>query len=219
MPNPPSAAQVATKVILDLCGGTGAWSHPYAEAGYDVRVITLPEQDVLTYEPPDGVYGILAAPPCTMFSFARTNAKQLRDLVAGMETVKACLHIIWTCQSRLTSDTQKVPPLKFWAIENPKAMLAWFLGKPVFEFHPYEFGDGYKKRTALWGCFNLPHKRPVPMTAEMVELCKTNSRPLPKFDALKTKEIHGEYYGVYDRSTRRAITPAGFARAFFEANP
>lgn len=23
------------KIILDLCGGTGAWSKPYAEAGYE----------------------------------------------------------------------------------------------------------------------------------------------------------------------------------------
>jgi len=56
------------KIILDLCGGTGAWSKPYAEAGYDVRNITLPDYDVRTYEPPDDVYGILAAPPCTIFS-------------------------------------------------------------------------------------------------------------------------------------------------------
>jgi hypothetical protein len=34
------------KIILDLCGGTGAWSRPYAEAGYDVRNITLPDYDV-----------------------------------------------------------------------------------------------------------------------------------------------------------------------------
>ena len=25
------------KIILDLCGGTGAWSKPYKDAGYDVR--------------------------------------------------------------------------------------------------------------------------------------------------------------------------------------
>ncbi len=30
-------------IILDLCGGTGSWSKPYKDAGYDVRVITLPE--------------------------------------------------------------------------------------------------------------------------------------------------------------------------------
>ena len=26
------------KIILDLCGGTGAWSRPYKEAGYDVSI-------------------------------------------------------------------------------------------------------------------------------------------------------------------------------------
>ncbi len=58
------------KIILDLCGGTGAWSKPYKDAGYDVRLITLPEYDVLNYEPPDKVHGVLAAPPCTHFSIA-----------------------------------------------------------------------------------------------------------------------------------------------------
>lgn len=32
------------KIILDLCGGTGSWSRPYKEAGYDVRLITLPDK-------------------------------------------------------------------------------------------------------------------------------------------------------------------------------
>ena len=52
------------RVILDLCGGTGAWSRPYADAGYDVRVITLPEYDVRLFRGlPYPVHGILAAPP------------------------------------------------------------------------------------------------------------------------------------------------------------
>ncbi len=38
------------KVILDLCGGTGSWSRPYKEAGYDVRVMTLPDYDVEEWE-------------------------------------------------------------------------------------------------------------------------------------------------------------------------
>jgi hypothetical protein len=46
------------KIILDLCGGTGAWSRPYLEVGYDVRNITLPEYDVRLYQPLDNVYGI-----------------------------------------------------------------------------------------------------------------------------------------------------------------
>lgn len=35
-----------TKIILDLCGGTGSWSKPYRDAGYDVRVITLPRYNL-----------------------------------------------------------------------------------------------------------------------------------------------------------------------------
>ncbi len=64
MPDPNTITN-GDKIILDLCGGTGAWSKPYKDAGYDVRLITLPEYDVRTYIPPDNVYGILAAPPCT----------------------------------------------------------------------------------------------------------------------------------------------------------
>ena len=34
------------KIILDLCGGTGAWSKPYKDAGYDVKLITLPKYNL-----------------------------------------------------------------------------------------------------------------------------------------------------------------------------
>jgi hypothetical protein len=123
-----------------------------------------------------------------------------------MEIVNACLNIVWGYQFEIKSDLQKYPRLKFWAFENPKGMLEWFLGKPFYEFEPWHFGDPYKKRTQLWGYFNKPiqthFKKPD---------CK-------KFDYLKTKEIHPEFYGKYNRQTRRAITPKGFAKAFFEAN-
>jgi len=212
------------KIILDLCGGTGAWSRPYKEAGYDVRVITLPEYDVLTYElPKEPICGILAAPPCTMFSDARTNAKTPRDLKGGMDIVYACLNLIWQAQFRTTSDQQKYSPLKFWALENPwYGRLKWFLGNPKFEFSPWEFGDAYKKRTAIWGYFNEPIKTVTDidkvMTKEQIEKHKTNSQKLPKFDYMKSKDIHPEYFKTFDRQTRRAITPKGFADAFFKAN-
>jgi len=142
-----------------LCGGTGAWSRPYKEAGYDVRNITLPDYDVRIYQPPESVYGILAAPPCQMFSFARTNAKKPRDLMAGMEIVRACLNIIWQVMEIKQETKKKTLPLKFWALENPYfGFLKNFLGKPAFVFDPWEFGDGYQKRTALWGYFNEPKK-------------------------------------------------------------
>lgn len=223
------------RIILDLCGGTGSWSLPYKEAGYDVRNITLPEHDVRTYEPPKNVYGILSAPPCTMFSFARTNAKKPRDLEGGMEIITACLRIIWTCQYRTKSDQQKYSPLKFWALENPYfGMLRWFLGKPAFVFNPYDFGHYYQKKTALWGYFNEPKKNPVEIPEEaktptnrgkptsiwgqMKEKAKTNSQDLPKFDYMKSKDIAPDWFGKLSRQDRRAITPAGFAKAFFKVN-
>ena len=201
------------KIILDLCGGTGSWSKPYKKAGYDVRVITLPEHDVVRWRKDHivldaiyhTVYGILAAPPCTQFSFARTNANQPRNLREGMREVIACLEIIGHCQSMIDKDTQKKPPLKFWALENPNGMLKWFLGKPAFQFNPYDFGDNYKKNTHLWGWFNEPKKNPIKCT-------------MPKFDKMASKDIHPEMFGKLTRQKRRAITPKGFAKAFFEAN-
>lgn len=38
------------KIILDLCGGTGSWSRPYVEAGYNVIVATMPHYDVTKIE-------------------------------------------------------------------------------------------------------------------------------------------------------------------------
>jgi len=227
------------KIILDLCGGTGSWSKPYKEAGYDVRLITLPEYDVRLYQPPENVYGILAAPPCTMFSLARTRAKGPRNLKEGMECVRACLDIIWKCMEIKQETKKKTLPLKFWALENPYyGFLKNFLGKPAFIFDPWEFGDGYQKKTALWGHFNEPKKNPIPMTEKMKKLAKTNSylhtmkpstnrgkppsiwnkKDLVKFDMLKSKNIHPEKFGQLKREDRRAITPQGFAEAFFDSN-
>lgn len=221
------------KIILDLCGGTGSWSLPYKEAGYDVRNITLPEYNVTKYATStDGItfdrenwidfkniFGILAAPPCTMFSFARTNAKKPRDLKGGMDVIKACLDIIWQSQFHLSNDQQKYSPLKFWALENPYyAMTKWFLGKPAFVFQPYEFGHNYQKKTALWGMFNEPEKKPIKMTKKQKELAKTNSQPMPKFDYMKSKDIAPDWFGKLTRKERRAITPRGFAEAFYKAN-
>ena len=199
------------KIILDLCGGTGAWSRPYKEAGYDVRVITLPEYDVLTYElPKEPIYGILSAPPCTMFSIARTVAKKTRDFDEGMETVRACLNIIWEARAR-----QKIA---FWALENPLGFLRQFLGKPPFTFQPWEFGEHYSKKIDIWGYFNEPKKKYKDakeiMTPEEISLCKTNSRKLP----FRPFEQWGKHLSHEKQSALRAITPKGFADAFFASN-
>lgn len=65
----------------------------------------------------------------------------------------------------------------------------------------------YQKETALWGDFNKPN-----------EIVTKKPEGLKKFSMLYSKEIAPEYYGIYDRQTRRAITPSRFAQEFFKAN-
>lgn len=216
------------KIILDLCGGTGSWSKPYKDAGYDVRVINTPLYDVRNFEVADkrlyfwttqasgdttgnilldDLYGILAAPPCTMFSMARTTAKTPRDLKGAMEIVEACLKVIWACQYRGKR-------LKFWALENPKARLRWFLGAPALTFNPYDFGEPYRKPTDIWGNFNTALKHdPVELTVKQRKQSHMNMQQLPQLPKSFVTPPD-----MSRRSSARSITPAGFAKAFYKAN-
>jgi hypothetical protein len=208
------------ETIIHLCADIGSDSKPYEEAGYDV-ILVGKNTDVRTYEPPENVHGIIANPPCTMFSFARTNAKQSRDLRLGMECVEACLRIIWKVQYRAISNNAKYTRLKWWCLENPYfGLLKNFLGHPALIYDPWEYGDTYQKRTALWGNFKIPPKNPIPLTVEAKAKARTNSYlHTRKFDQLLSHEIHPEAFGVLTRQDRRSICSAKFAQAFFEANP
>lgn len=207
-----------SKIILDLQGGTGAWSKYYREAeGYYVINVTLPDYDILKTEirPQEkynivfrgvkveplkikDIYGILASPVCTMFSLARTKAKTPRDFRKGMELVIACLNIIWECRYD--------HKLAFWAMENPMGILRQFLGRPVLTFDPCDYGDPYKKKTDIWGYFYTPKKKPV----DPISYISAGKRFPP---------LWGKTGGKSERTKMlRAITPPGFARAFFEAN-
>jgi hypothetical protein len=186
------------KIILDLCGGTGSWSRPYREAGYDVRLITLPEHNVIDYIPPKNVYGILAAPPCTEFSLARNGHPNIaRDFIEGLGPVNSCIRIVWQCN-----------PV-FWALENPVGLLSNFLGRARYIFHPWFFGDPWTKRTALWGRFNIP-------------ICKYNKKTdvMTKDEIIRSSENrrHRDSGTAQEKVFKRAITPPGFAKAFFRAN-
>lgn len=88
------------KLILHLCADIGSDSQPYRDAGYEVICVGK-DIGVENYNPPPNVYGIIANPPCTMFSIARTKAKTPRNLREGMRLVKECLRIIWECQYNL----------------------------------------------------------------------------------------------------------------------
>jgi hypothetical protein len=199
-----------SKIILDLCGGTGAWSAPYKEAGYKVYNITLPEYDILNPQKmglftniiQDNLCGVLAAPPCTMFSLARTTAKKPRDLSQGMNVVIACMDIIW----KLGKSNQ----LAFWAMENPKGLLRKFMGKPAFEFDASEFGCDYNKHTDLWGYFKMPI---ITNRYTRFDSTDKNTRKLPAIPEDYIRDTR-----MTTTAIKRSITPRGFAEAFYKAN-
>lgn len=190
-------------LILDLCGGTGAWSAPYRAAGYAVVIV-----DPLA-DPPDTVesylsrlqtsnarpkvHGVLAAPPCTHFSSSGARWWKQKDeqglTVAAVATVRACLAVIALLRPA------------WWAMENPVGRIARLvpeLGPYRMTFDPCDYGDPYTKKTCLWGRFCPPNKVPVAPT----EGSKMHRLPPSK-----------------DRWRLRSATPPGFAQAFFAANP
>lgn len=181
-------------------------------AGYDVRVITLPEYDVRTYEPPPNVWGILAAPPCTEFSVLNCiAAPRERDEAAGMEIVNACLRIINQCKPA------------WWALENPRGYLRKYLGEPRLTFQPWQYGDPWTKATDIWGDFN----KPAPLFGKWEDVPKLPLYTRPKREKPNFAYLHKSawesipqlsYHKPETDAEFRAMTPPGFARAFYEAN-
>jgi hypothetical protein len=200
------------KIILSLCSGTGAWERPYVEAGYDVRSITLPEYDVRMYQPPENVYGILAAPPCTCFCSAGARwIRSKEQMLEAISIVDACIRLAYVCKP------------KFWALENPIGKLKRILGCPALMFNPCDFGDPWTKKTLLWGNFNIPVKNPVEakeFLPHKILSSKVSQNQINKLiDVKYLPENYKEIYGdLRDRAVIRAITPPGFAQAFMEAN-
>lgn len=186
----PAAPAMRYRLILDLCAGSGAWSEPYRAAGYTVRRVDLPEDVRLLEWESTLVHGILAAPPCTFFCRMRMcrGRPTASQFLEGLSVVDACLRAV------------AVHRPKWWALENPQGYLRQWLGEPRLEFHPWQFGDPWTKRTWVWGDFCLPRPRFRPPHGPLIHR-KRGRR------------------GVARTDVENAITPPGFARAFFEANP
>jgi hypothetical protein len=178
--------------VLSLCDFTGVWCEPYRLAGYDVRQVDLQHGgDVRLFEAlPHPVRGVLAAPPCTAFARAGADHWPVKDARGDLE---AALAVVDACLRIVV-----VHRPQWWVLENPIGRLRRWLGEPVMRFDPCDYGDPYTKRTCLWGHFKPPTFRRVANT----EGSKMHVMP----DSL-------------GRSARRSVTPEGFARAFFEANP
>ena len=187
-------------MILDLCGGTGSWAQPYRDRGY--RVITVDpagepldsvREDVRLWRPERGlrVHGVLAAPPCTALSVSGARWWAAK----GEAQLRDALSIADACRRIV----ELVEPA-WWALENPVGRLRHWHGPAVATFQPWQYGDPYQKLTCLWGRFVMP----APTVAARPEDVDTR--------------IHRAAPGP-GRARFRSMTPAGFARAFCEANP
>ena len=202
------------KVILDLCGGSGAWSEPYANAGYKRLIIDpvkILRSDVRLYPSLKSttprfsseyadirkqigiIHGILAAPVCTVFAGSGARWKRSDDdMIEALALVDACIRLAYVLK-----------PV-WWAMENPVGKLVKWIGDPVMSFQPSDYGDPYTKRTLLWGSFNN-----VGLEAAKNPIAATEGSKLWRG------------YGGRSEKTKsaRSITPTGFAQAFFKANP
>ncbi len=197
--------------VLSLCDLSGVMVEPWWMAGYDCTIVDLqhPEgfdfsgdvvkagADVVEFRITRGVWDIVFAfPPCT--HLANSGARWMQDkgldgLVEALTVVNACLKLC------IASGAP-------WMLENPVGQLSAYMGPPSYRFDPYEYGgyeggenDGYTKRTCLWtgGGFVMPKRRPI--------------------DGTEGSRMH-LIAPSETRANERSVTPAGFARAVFEAN-
>lgn len=205
-------------IVLSLCDHTGIMVYPWIEAGYECWTVDIQHDpgiqvhrhdrhdecgdlvtvgaDVTRWLPPRADYRIVFGfPPCTNLAVSGARwftDKGLAGLADGLRVVEAVRDIC---------EWSGAP----WMIENPVSTLSTYWREPDHQFDPCEYGgwvdggDAYTKRTCLWtgAGFVIPARRPVPPSEG------SRMHKLPP---------------SADRADLRSATPAGFARAVFEAN-
>lgn len=185
---------VEVRTILSLFDHSGNWSCPYRQAGYNVVQLDLKlGNDVRLLKVtdlPKSVHGILAAPPCTIFAVSGARWWERKGQQALLDGL-ALVDAVY----RIVSLTKPA----WWVLENPVGRLKHYIGDPVMYFNPCDYGDPYTKKTGLWGDFNP-------------------AMPLNVVEPTEGSKMHLLPPGE-KRQELRSITPPGFARAFFEANP
>jgi hypothetical protein len=192
-------------LVVSLFDYSGIWSEPYRKAG--CRVLQVESKlgfDLFHWNykaiRPELVLGILAAPPCTDFAVSGAQYWPVKDKDGttrnSIKLIKKTLEIIRFLKPR------------FWALENPVGRLNTLVPElskyGPWYFEPYWFGDPWSKKTGLWGCFNKPK---VENKVMPIRFSKQGSwLQLLGGKSEQTKEL-------------RSITPPGFAKAFYKANP
>src|SRR5437762_8055799 len=192
-------------ILISLFDYSGCWAEPYRRAGY--RVLQVDKKlgfDIFKWDyktiRKGLVSGILAAPPYTDFAVSGAQYWKSKDkngtTALSVKQVKKILEIV-----------KHFNPI-FWVIENPVGRLNELVPElkkfGPWYWQPFWFGDQWTKKTGLWGKFNKP---------------KITNKTMPlKFSSQGswTQILGGKSEIVKEM---RSITPAGFAKAFFEANP
>ncbi len=201
-------------LILSLCDYSGTWSRPYARRGYEVVMVDISHPvgerrvssnlwtvgaDVRDYEFPWQPHGVLAAPPCTCFCRPAARWWKRQDeageTAENIEVLRACLSLCRTAAA-------------WWALENPPGrhrQLIPELGKPSWQFQPWEYGDPWGKQTYIWGTASKPRV-----------LAPVQPAPTRRTPNGKTQGRIAFMSGSWKR--QREQTPRGFAEAFCKAN-
>jgi len=196
------------RYIISAFDHSGTWVTPYRSSGYQTLQLDIKRgediRSIQRHQLPERAHGILLAPPCTDFSLSGAQYWKSKDssgsTLDSLALVDAGLRLVALLDPH------------WWVLENPTGRLQNYLGKPRMWFDPWEFAgwaddpdsERYTKRTGLWGRFNpdLPRK------------------PLPPIRSCKQGSWIQRLGGASERTKElRSITPTGFARAFFHANP
>ncbi len=178
------------QLVLSLYDYSGVWSQPYRDDGYDVMQVDLKRHGWDVR-----LTEIPKQPVHGILAappctmFANSGARWPRT---DEQMIDALSMVDAVCRLVLVTKPD------WWVIENPHGKLSRWLGPPVMTFQPNDYGDPYTKMTCLWGEFNAPVRQPV--------------------EAVLGSKMHLVAPGPR-RQEIRSETPAGFARAFFEANP
>ena len=193
-------------IVLSLCDRSGVFVSPWLEAGYECWCVDLQHPpgetregrrvlvgaDVRTWLPPREDFAFCAAfPPCT--HLAVSGARWFKH--KGLRALSEAIDIFGACVCVCVCEWTGAP----WFCENPVSTVSTYFRKPDYSFDPCDYGDPYTKRTCLWsgGGFVMPPTHPVePTEGSKMHLLA----PSP------------------GRAVARSVTPAGFARAVYEAN-
>lgn len=198
-------------VVLSLCDRTATMVRPWADAGHECWVVDIQHEgdkvrdgvryigaDIRSWLPPYGTdYAIVFAfPLCT--HLAVSGARWFKG--KGLGRFSEAIELVERCNA--ICEAVGAP----YMIENPVSTLSSYWRAPDYTFDPCDYGgyldpegDHYTKRTCLWtgGGFRMPPpKRVYPHDGSKLHLLA----PSP------------------DRADIRSQTPAGFARAVFQAN-